>query len=101
MAIEYTWRIAQLERNLPENGVVVAHWTVVGQDGEYSASAYGTAGFTPDPTDPAFIPYENLTEADVLGWVWGSVDKDETEANLAAQIDAQKNPTEASGLPWA
>jgi hypothetical protein len=29
------------------------------------------------------------------------VDKDETEANLAAQIDAQKNPTEASGLPWA
>jgi hypothetical protein len=42
-----------------------------------------------------------VTEAEVLGWVWGSVDKDETEANLAAQIDAQKNPTSEAGLPWA
>ena len=99
--METTWTIAQLERNLPDNGVVVAHWRVSAVDGEYSASAYGTAGFTPDPTDPAFIPYADLTEADVLGWVWDSVDKAETEASLAAQIDAQKNPTSAAGVPWA
>lgn len=101
MAITHTWSIAQLERTLPEGGVITAHWRVTSVDGDHTASAYGTAGFTPDPTDPAFIPYENLTEADVLGWVWGSVDKDETEANLAAQIDAQKNPTSAAGVPWA
>jgi hypothetical protein len=98
--IEYTWTIAQLERNLPENGVVVAHWRVSCVDGDYSASAYGTAGFSPDPTDPAFIPYESLTEADVLAWVWTSVDKDETEANLATQIEAQKAPATAAGTPW-
>jgi hypothetical protein len=50
---------------------------------------------------PDFKPYDEVTEAEVLGWVWGSVDKDETEANLAAQIDAQKNPTSEAGLPWA
>ena len=99
--METTWTIAQLERNLPDNGVVVAHWRVSAVDGEYSASAYGTAGFTPDPTDPAFIPYENLTEADVLSWVWGSVDKDEMEANLAQQIADQKAPKTQAGLPWA
>lgn len=99
--METTWSISLLERNLPDNGVVTAHWRVTAVDGDYSASAYGTAGFTPDPTDPAFIPYENLTEAEVLSWVWGGVDKAETEANLAAQIEADKNPTQASGLPWA
>ena len=101
MAIEYTWTIAQCEHEVATGGITVAHWRVSAVDGDYTASAYGTAGFTPDPTDPAFIPYADLTEADVLGWVWGSVDTDETEANLAAQIDAQKNPTSASGVPWA
>jgi len=39
--------------------------------------------------------------ADVLAWVWGSVDKDEMEANLAQQIADQKAPATQSGLPWA
>lgn len=100
MAIEATWRIEQLERQTDTGGVIVAHWRCVTQDGEYTASAYSTAGFTPDPDAPGFIPYDQLTEADVLAWVWGSVDKAETEARLAAQIDAEKNPTTAEGLPW-
>ena len=101
MATTYNWTIAQLEHNVADGGVIVAHWRVSAEDGEYTASAYGTAGFTPDPTAAGFVPYADLTEADVLAWVWGSVDKDATEANLAAQIDAQKNPTSATGTPWA
>jgi hypothetical protein len=42
-----------------------------------------------------------VTEADVLAWVWASVDKDTTEASLAAKIEADKNPTSATGMPWA
>jgi len=46
------------------------------------------------------VPYEDLTEADVLGWIWDSgVDKDATEAALAAKIEQQKNPTIATGTP--
>ena len=100
MAIEYTWTIATCEHEVATGGITVAHWRVSAVDGDYTASAYGTCGFTPDPTAPDFVPYANVTEAEVLGWVWGSVDKDETEANLAAQIDAQKNPTTAAGTPW-
>jgi hypothetical protein len=101
MAIEYTWTIAQCEHEVATGGITVAHWRVSAVDGDYTASSYGTAGFTPDPSSPDFKPYDEVTEAEVLGWVWGSVDKDETEANLAAQIDAQKNPTSEAGLPWA
>jgi hypothetical protein len=96
----YNWTIAQLERQTDTGGVVTAHWRVSAQDGDYIASAYGSAGFTPDPTAPDFIAYDELTEADVLAWVWGSVDKAETEANLAKQIEDQKAPKTETGLPW-
>lgn len=95
-----TWTIPMLERELSDGGVVVAHWRVTEVDGDYSASAYGTCGFTYDSTDPSFVPYDNLTEEVVLGWVWGEVDQEATEAALAADIADQKNPTTADGVPW-
>ena len=95
-----TWTIAQLERNTADGGVVTAHYRVTVVDGDYSASSYGTCGFTPDPTDPAYIPFESLTEADVLGWVYAAVDKDAVEAGLTAQIEDQKAPKTEVGLPW-
>ena len=102
MAITYDWSIATCEHEVATGGITVAHWRVSAVDGDYSASAYGTAGFTPDATDPDFTPYDQVVAAEVLAWCWvsGGVDKDETEAALASQIDAQKNPTEASGNPW-
>ena len=96
-----TWTIAQLDRQTETGGVVTAHWRVEAVDGDFSASAYSTAGFIPDPTASNFKPYEELTEADVLSWVWVSVDKDATEAALTQQIEAQKFPSVVSGLPWA
>jgi len=95
------WTIALCEHDVATGGITVAHWRVTAEDGEYTASAYGTAGFTPDATDPAFKPYDQVTEAEVLAWVWEQVDKDATEAALAAKIEADKNPTSATGLPWA
>ena len=95
-----TWTIAQLERNTSDGGVTVAHWRCTAVDGDHSASAYGTCSFTPDASADGFVPYENLTEADVLAWVHGSVDKDATEAALTAKIDAEKNPTTTAGTPW-
>jgi len=95
-----TWTIGTLERNVADGGVVVAHWRASLVDGDFSASSYGTVGFTPDPSDSGFVAYDSLTEADVVGWVQAEVDKDATEASLAAKIEADKNPTQAAGVPW-
>jgi hypothetical protein len=97
----FTWTIADCEHDIATGGINVVHWRVTAEDGEYTASAYGTVGLTPDPSSPDFVPYADVTENQAIVWVWGQVDKIMTESNLAAQIDAQKNPTEASGLPWA
>ena len=95
-----TWTISTLERELSDGGVVVAHWRATAVDGDFSASSYGTVGFTPDPSASGFIAYDSLTEADVIGWVQAELDQDAIEASLSAQIEADKNPTQEAGVPW-
>ena len=98
----FNWTISTLERELSAGGVIVAHWRCTASDGDFSASSYGTCGFTPDASAPDFVSYDSLTEATVLGWLWADgVDKDATEAALQANIDAQKNPVTAAGVPWS
>jgi hypothetical protein len=94
--MEITWNIAQLDRKTADGFVTCAHWTVNAVDGDFSAGAYGTCGFDGELT----TPYESLTKEQVLEWVWETVNKEETEASLAAQIEAQKNPVSATGVPW-
>ena len=93
-----TWKIVQCDRLTADGFITTAHWTCSAVDGDYSASSYGSCGFA--AATPA-IPYASVTEAEVLDWCWANgVDKDETEANLAAQIAAQKAPVSATGVPW-
>jgi len=95
------WQISQMERTLADGGVVVAHWRATATDGDFSASSYGTAGFTPDPSSSDWVAYDDITEDLALSWCFGSgVDKDAIEASLAAKIELDKNPTQATGVPW-
>jgi hypothetical protein len=94
-----TWTITQTNYETANGFITTAHWTATAVDGDYTASIYSTCSFA--PATPS-IPYNSVTEQEVLNWCWGNgVDKDATEAALAAQIEAQKNPVQASGLPWA
>jgi hypothetical protein len=67
---------------------------------DYTSTVYGTASF-PAPSG-TFTPYDQLTQAQVLGWCWANgVDKDATEASIQGQIDSQINPTVIQPpLPW-
>ena len=95
--MEFTWSVVQTDYNTSDKFITTVHYNVSAVDGDYTASTYGTVGYT---EEGAFTPYSQLTEAVVVGWVQASLDKDPVEASLAAQIEAPKNPVSESGLPW-
>ena len=94
-----TWSISTLDRRTSDGFVTTAHWQCTAQDGNYSGRVYSTCSW---PDGQPVIPYADLTQETVLGWIWESgVDKDATEAAVAAQIESQKHPTTATGVPWS
>ena len=100
-----TWNISQLDcvPQAPEGAdyVICCHWQCTGVDGTYSGQVYSTTSFA--VVEGAFTAYADLTQDQVLGWVWANgVDKDATEAAVEGQIEAQINPPiVAPPLPWA
>lgn len=114
------WTISQLDCKPQEDGltdvVVTAHWQCTGTDpngkkvtdkdgnlvdASVSAQVYGKASFTLEQ-GAGFTPYNQLTQDQVLGWCYANgVDKDATEANVTAQLEAQVNPPIVTPpLPW-
>ena len=99
MTTTYNWSVVQMDRLTSDGFVVTVHYNVSATDGDYSASTYGTVGYTEQP-DESYTPYDELTEAQVVGWVQESLGKDTVEESLAGQIEAQQNPVQATGVPW-
>ena len=81
--------------------VVTAAWRCSATDGQYSGSVYATVSFQA-PAASDFTPFEDLTQEQVLGWVWtNGVDKAAAEAAVAQQIADQVNPPIITPpLPW-
>ena len=108
MAIIYTWVVESMDTAPSEDGltdvVKTVHWRANAEDDTiYTATVYGSVGVG-SPTPDNFVDYANLTEDEVLTWVWGTSEdfKADQEANLADQIEDQKNPTiETLPNPWA
>jgi hypothetical protein len=97
-----TWTINNLDRETADGLVTTIHWTAsqtvgIPDVGEFSASINNTQQLE---RGDSFVDYATLTEATVLDWLWEKVDKEVVEAALASQIEDQKAPKKASGLPW-
>jgi hypothetical protein len=91
--------ISTLESNT-DGGVTVAHWQVSKTSGDYTATSYGTVGFTPDADAEGYVAYDSLTEADVIAWVQESLDTEALEASLDADLAEQASPSVTVGTPW-
>jgi hypothetical protein len=89
-----------MDRLTADGFVVTVHYNVSATDGTYSANTYGTVGYQEQPGE-TYTPYDQLTEAQVVGWVQTSLGKDTVEASLQSQINAQINPVQESGVPWS
>ena len=106
----YTWKVANLERNVEDGKVFTVHYTVNAvsdqvdpnseSGGFYSAGAYGSVGLDGEVS----VAFESLTEEVVVGWVKEALGGDEKVAEIQASLDAviaeKVAPTKASGVPW-
>ena len=95
----FNWKINNLERSTADDYVLTVHYGVDAVDGEHSKGITATVNFTPE-TSAASIDYAELTEEQVLSWVYSQVSKEDTEAMLAAKVEKLKAPTKVSGLIW-
>ena len=93
----YTWEVTSLYTETidgEQNYVVIANYNVVGVDGTYEASLSNIARFSTESVSP-FIPYEDLTEEIVIGWIQTDLGVDGVDniyACIQGQIDSQINP---------
>ena len=95
------WHIANLERETSDGYVFIAHYTVDAKDDTYSAGAYGSIGL--ERPEGRLIAFADLTEEQVIEWVQEKLGDEavaNVEAALQSQIDEQRQPTKAAGVPW-
>ena len=109
MTVTKTWQVNTLERELADGYVNKAVFIVDGQDGTYKFRATGSVDL---PRPETLIPYADLTEETVLGWIKAKLNSEEDvdgntidkvasiEAAVENAVNIQKTPTHGSGVPW-
>jgi hypothetical protein len=112
MALTYVWALKSLKKSDVDNltGVIVqTTWTCTGTDEDgFDGVFNGATPFDPAQVDPDnFTAYEDLTEAQVLGWIEGVVVgsyKEHVDAQIMKQINAKKVPVvevDEGQFPWS
>lgn len=101
----FNWTIAAMDCHPTAQGqsnvVFNVHWRCGATDGEHNADVYGTCGVK--FTGGTYTPYDQLTQEQVIGWVWANgVSKEEIETSLTRQIEALVNPKQVTlPVPWS
>lgn len=108
MSVTYTWKVEKIECRpvvgAYENVVSSVHWRLFAADGALQESTYGSAAIDLVVGAP-FTPFDQITEAVVLGWVQAKVGAERIaslEVALAQMIaDRIAPPIVSPPLPWS
>lgn len=88
----------------PTGYVVTVMFNVLGTDGTNIADIDGNIQFTPEQSEAGFVPYDQLTQAEVIGWINSATDNQASYyANIDGQINSMINPPiyqTNTPLPW-
>ena len=105
MSATITWTVTAMDAYPQAEGeanvVFTVHWTCSGVQDTYSASVYSTCSVTYTAGSP-YTPYADLTQDEVLSWIWSSgVDQAATENDVQQQSAQQINPPVVTPpVPW-
>lgn len=100
----YTWQIIQLECAPSYEGqkdyVVTVHWRYGASYEKFYSEIYGAQSFS-EVSGDNFIPYAELTEDIVIGWLEQSLDVQKMQDQLAVAVENLVNPPIiVLPLPW-
>lgn len=100
----FAWQIVQLDSAPSYEGlqdyVVNVHWRYGATYETYFTDMYGSQSYS-EVVGPDFIPYPDLTESEVIGWLEGSLDVQMMQDQLAKTIENMVNPPIiVLPLPW-
>lgn len=108
--IKYTWKITGLKTKDVDtdhpSAIVQTYWQKIGTDEKGNEGTFsGATPFTVDPSDESgpFVPFEELTEADIIAWVKTVVVggyEEHVNAKIAEQIEQKITPVTDAKLPW-
>lgn len=102
--MNHNWKIYDLKRTTSDGVVNLVTYAVESQHSSYGTRVIKELTITGSASDSGFIPYNDLTEANVLAWVTSSVDtaslESENSSSIAATIIAEAAITESNGKPW-
>lgn len=102
--VTLTWAVNNMTRVINDGFVIVVDWSCTASAPGANGAFYGgQSTYENNPSEPGFIPYDQLTQEIVLGWVFDGLgaQKAEIEATLTAKVQKQLNPTTAQGVPWS
>jgi hypothetical protein len=99
MANTYHWKIVQLDAKIKENEldnvIYTVHYRFYAEDDsdpKIVRDIIGCIGVEYDPDN--FIPYEDLTKEDVVGWLEADLNVEGMKQNLDQEINLIKNPVD-------
>jgi hypothetical protein len=107
MEITYTWKVDGIKTTEvagEPNFVFQTYWDKTGTDELGNTGTFiGATPFKQDPSQSTFIPFDQLTEEIVLGWIQSLVVNDyERHVNdqIEKQIQQKRTPVGTPELPW-
>tara|TARA_Y100000385_G_C13045726_1_gene617386 strand:- start:591 stop:887 length:297 start_codon:yes stop_codon:yes gene_type:complete len=98
--MEYIWNIGNLTRHSSDGLVYNVEYTYETWASSSAASLGGTVTITGSPSDPNYIPFEDLTQDIVLGWITGSFDIPAMQVELSSSLSELLTSQSIAGTPW-
>jgi hypothetical protein len=100
MSNTYVYAVTNMQRDAATGIIIAAEFTVTASNGTASFTTNNQTAFNAPTNTP--IPYHDVTEADVIGWIQtlvGKQSEEQADAELEAYIERSKNVV-VNGTPW-
>ena len=98
--MEFNWYINNLTRNTSDGLVYDVEYTYETIVSGSIARKWGNIEISGSSTDEEFIPFEDLTQVIVLGWITGSFDISTLQTELSYSVSKLVNGESTQETPF-